>query len=383
MNNTQTSLQVRQNETRLANTNEAKILLPILTEYANLYRGEIKDEATKKKNILVLANELSKVKINGRPAIEAASSSSIREVALKVITEDIDLSKKQAVLIPYGNDITLQKQFYGNVALAKQVFNNNIEFYSQLVYPGDEFEIIKNGNGFGRDKYEHTTSPKNMVQVVNGYKQAATPTFVYTYVIDLTTDKVIATNCFSFERCNTSWSQAGIKPTHKKFPGEMMIKTCESYLATRLYNKSNADNENQLTDEWEEPNKDDNSIEVDNFDTMPNVEPTPTPKPTPKQRVKKVEPQPAPDFDYDQPTVEYNSTIGEDTFDDGFDFTVEDTLQTTEINDFLADDVVEPVVKHGVPYRDYKDKWSQLGWRVISGTYDASTHLCDIEKVKK
>lgn len=388
-------LQVRQQETRLANTNEAKVLLPILTEYANLYRGEIKDEATKKKNILVLANELSKIRINNRPAIEAASASSIREVALKVITEDIDLSKKQAVLIPYGNDITLQKQFYGNVALAKQVFGNNIEFYSQLVYPGDTFEIIKNGNGFGRDKYEHTTSPKNMVVVKDNYKQSATPTFVYTYVVDLTTDKVIATNCFSYERCYNSWTQAGIKPTHKKFPGEMMIKTSESYLATRLYNKSNTDNETQLHDEYEEANNnDDTTILVDDFDT------TPTPKvETPKKTVKRVE-KAKPQVVEPEPVVEtIVEPITNDVDLETTDFDIEQYVEENNqqayqqnaenaINSFLDDDDFTPMPEEEeqqkpkrlhVKYRDFIETYQKQGYKAVKGTWNAEDKTCDIE----
>lgn len=399
-----TSLQVRQQETRLANTNEAKVLLPILTEYVDLYRGEIKDQATKKKNILILANELSKVKVNGRPAIEGATPSSIREIALKVITEDIDLSKKQAVIIPYGNELQLQKEFYGNVALAKQVFNNNIEFYSQLVYPNDQFEIIKNGNGFGRDKFEHTTSPKNMVIANASGKFAATPTFVYTYVVDLTNDKVIATNCFSYERCYNSWTQAGIKPTHKKFPGEMMIKTSENYVATRLYNKSNTDNDSQLQDEWEATNKED-AIEVESFET-PKVEPTPIPKvetpkkATPTRKVApKVEPEPVvvaePEIVletepiYEEP-VQKTQVVEQTGFDINEYIDSQNAQANNDINSFLDDDDFAPQPKveaqptriNQVPYREFKDKYQAQGYRVIAGTYDTITRLCDIEKVK-
>lgn len=390
------NLQVRQQETRLAETNEAKVLLPILQEYVTLYRGDIQNEPVKKKNILILANELAKVKINNRPAIESATPSSIREVALRVITEDIDLSKKQANLIPYGNDITLQKQFYGNVALAKQSYGNHIEFYSQLVYPNDSFEIIKNGLGFGRDEYKHTTSPKNMVNIKDNYKTVATPVFVYTYVVDTETNNVIATNCFSYERCYNSWTQSGIKPTHKKFPGEMMIKTSESYLATRLYNKSNSDNDNQLEDEYEQAN-DNETIVVEDFEPQEIKEDAPKktvkratkPKPQVVEEpivVEEINETPYEIFDFDT-TIEpqYEEPQVEVEQDKGYEFT-EMPSEDYEINSFLDDDIPnqpqEPkgkTILKGVKYRDYIEKYKAQGYKAINNSYDQVNKTIDIE----
>lgn len=391
------SLQLRQQEIKLANTNEAKVLLPILNEYSQLYAGQLQNEAVKKKNILILANELAKVQINGRPAIEAASASSIRQVALQVITEDIDLSKKQANIIPYGNDITLQKQFYGNVALAKQQYGNHIEFYSQLVYPNDQFEIVKNGLGYGRDEYKHTSKPSNMVSTnESGYKVSALPTFVYTYVVDIDTNKVIATNCFSYQRCYNSWTQSGIKPTHKKFPGEMMIKTSESYIATRLYNKSNTDNDNQLEDEWED-NTPNDAIVVDNFDVESDVL-----KEEPKKVVKKVSKK------VEEPTANVvNDEIQPDYDSWGQDVIIDDEIPQSpesfygepqdEIKeqpqviksfiDTLNDDEfeVEPPKQEPqkktlhVKYKDYIEKYKTQGYKVVNGSWNADDKTCDIE----
>lgn len=393
------NLQIRQQETRLAETNEAKVLLPILAEYSQLYAGQIQNAPIKKQNILMLANELAKIKINDRPAIEVATPTSIREVALRVITEDIDLSKKQANIIAYGNDITLQKQFYGNVALAKQQYGNHIEFYSQLVYPGDDFEIIKNGLGYGRDEFRHTTTPDNLVvKSKDGYKSQATPIFVYTYVVDLITDKVIATNVFSYERCYNSWTQSGIKPTHKKFPGEMMIKTNESYIATRLYNKSNTDNDNPLQDEYEGP---ENEIIVEDFIETPKIEKVVKPK---KVVVK-------------QPTIEVaipNKVDGEINEEDIFNYELnedpqyiedptaneEETLEEfverkqpkkqpqNQINTFLDDnedfeeevvgEAKQPSILH-VLYRDFIGIYKPKGYRLVPGSYNQQDKSCDIQ----
>ena len=226
-----------------------------------------------------------------------------------------------------------------------------------------------------------------MVVLKDNYKTTATPTFVYTYVVDIDTNKVIATNCFSYERCYNSWTQSGIKPTHKKFPGEMMIKTSESYLATRLYNKSNSDNDNQLQDEYESNTENDNAIVVDDFETSTqsepkkvvqketkHFEPTPTVEEEPVYEeqpfvAEEVEIEDIPAFDfgrYQEQPNEINTFLDEDTFD----------FETTEPEQ-------EPQTnKLHVKYRDYMEKYKAQGYTIVKDSWNAADKTCDIELKK-
>lgn len=395
------------NNLALANTVEAQKLMPILEEYSTLYKNEIKNPELKKKNLLLFANELSKVTINNRPAIEVATPSSIREVALRVLTEDIDLSKKQAVIIPYGNNLTLQKEFYGNVALVKQQYGDKIEFRTQVVYPKDEFSIKKNGLGFGIDEYTHDTKPENMVTTnASGYKTTATPTFVYTYVVDLTVNKVINSNCFSYQRCYDSWTQSGIKQTHKKFPADMMIKTIENYIATRMYNKSNTNPNLSIVEDFEIESYDNNEevIDVSSFNDFEPKEKVSVKKTTKekKEKVEKIEKvesiepilnpevvieqEPevefAPDFEFvekEETFVQENPQQEDNYYNGGFEIPRE---EDEYLPDFLMDEPeqVEETEKI-VSYMDWKNNYSKTGeWELVPQTYDALNKTTKIRR---
>lgn len=413
MNNIQ---QYNKTDYSLAETREAKALLPILEEFVGLYGDNISNAELKKRNLLFFANELSKVRINNRPAIEVASPTSIRETTIKVLTEDIDFSKKQAIIVPYGNAITLQKEFYGNVALAKKLYDNNIEFRSQVVYPKDEFEIIKNGVTFGVDLYEHSTKPENMIKVSDsGYKSSETPSFVYTYVVDLKENKPIASSCFSYQRCYDSWTQGGqLKQTHKKFSADMMIKTLETYIATRLYNKSNSETPIIEDFEYSVPNND--FVQTDSFEVKqeePKVKDKPKVVKNNKPIVNEVEPiievepiqetevqpivetEPINEVENFEPVLEQEQqTQQEYSYDDNDwdDFLQKDVQQTKdyyqEISDNYQQEMLNEYVESKqqpnellVSYRDWKDNYSKTGeWTLVPGTYDSVNKTTKIKR---
>lgn len=427
MNNIQ---QYNKTNYSLAETKEAKTLLPILEEFVGLYGDNITNAELKKRNLLFFANELSKVQINNRPAIEVATPTSIRETTIKVLTEDIDFSKKQAIIVPYGDVITLQKEFYGNVALAKKLYDNNIEFRSQVVYPKDEFEIIKNGITYGVDLYQHSTKPANMVKVNdNGYKSSETPSFVYTYVVDLKENKPIASGCFSYQRCYDSWTQGGqLKQTHKKFASDMMIKTLETYIATRLYNKSNSETPIIEDFEYSAPTAD--FIQTENFEVS-KEEPKVKDKPKVVKNKKPVAKEPEPIIEVEpiqetevKPIVEtetineienFKPSVEADPINEieNFEPIVEQEHQVQEEyayndndwDDFLKKDVVQEtnhqqdaydyqqdMIKQyqeskkeedviTVLYSDWKNNYSKTGeWQLVPATYDAVSKTTQIKR---
>lgn len=157
--------------------------------------------------------------------IENASARSIMLAAQEYVSKGYDISKRQCSLIVYGDQLKVQPQYFGNVAIAKKNDENITNITSSAIYDGDKVVLSKIQ---GRTHIEHETSFENMKNRVIG----AYATVSYK---DGTDDSEIMT----IEDIEKSWSMArNGTSVHKKFPSQMARKTVLNKLCTRLINYS-------------------------------------------------------------------------------------------------------------------------------------------------
>lgn len=191
--------------------------------------------------------------------IENATPRSLMLAAQEYVSKGYDISKRQCSLIMYGNQLKVQPQYFGNVALAKKTNPTIKDITSSAIYEGDNIQLTKIS---GRTHIDHTTSFENMRNKIVG----AYATVLYN---DNTDDSEIMT----IEDIEKSWSMSRTgTATHKKFPSQMARKTVLNKLCTSIINSSvEGDSPNYQQDEfenYEERIKNQDNIDYDNAISM-------------------------------------------------------------------------------------------------------------------
>jgi recombination protein RecT len=178
--------------------------------------------------------------------IENATARSVFLAAQSYVNKGLDISKNQCALIMYGDKLTLQKQYQGNVALAKKSNPNIVDITSSAIYDGDKVEIEKVN---GKTIVKHETSFLNMNNKVIG----AYATIIYN---DGTTDSEV----MPMSAIEMSWSmtRAGTG-VHKKFPSQMARKTVLNKLCSTILNSSiDSESPDYVKDELEQYEENEN-----------------------------------------------------------------------------------------------------------------------------
>lgn len=148
---------------------------------------------------------------------------SIKASLLSMCVQGLNPDKKQCYFIAYGETMTCQRSYLGDVAVAKQVDPNIEEIYAAAVYQGDEFSYeIKRGKIVS---IHHVQKLENKSKSI----MAAYATVVYRNSSEVSTVMTI-------DQIKQAWAQSTSKPfdekgnlkpdsVHAKFPEEMAKKT--------------------------------------------------------------------------------------------------------------------------------------------------------------
>ena len=148
---------------------------------------------------------------------------SIKSSLLSMCVQGLNPDKNQCYFIAYGETLTCQRSYLGNIAVAKRVDPNIDEIYSAAVYEGDKFDYeIKRGKIV---EVHHSQKLENKSKPI----VAAYATVVYRDGSEISTVMTIG-------QIKKAWGQSTSKPVdekgnvkadsvHAKFPEEMAKKT--------------------------------------------------------------------------------------------------------------------------------------------------------------
>ena len=78
---------------------------------------------------------------NSRPALEVCTKSSIANALLNMVVQGLNPAKKQCYFIVYGNQLTLQRSYFGAIHIAKTVDPSIEDVTAHVVYE-DEVESV-------------------------------------------------------------------------------------------------------------------------------------------------------------------------------------------------------------------------------------------------
>ena len=174
---------------------------------------------------------------NNRPAIEVCTQASIGNALLNMVVQGLNPSKKQCYFIVYGDQLVLQRSYFGTIYVAKTVCPKIEEIYADVVYADDVFEYEKSR---GR-----TIITKHVQKLAN----VSADKLIAAYCTVLYKDGTENSTIMTLGECKQSWrkSKMGVvtsngdlseKSTHGQFTSEMMKKTVTNRACKTIINAS-------------------------------------------------------------------------------------------------------------------------------------------------
>lgn len=165
-----------------------------------------------------------------RPVLEVCSKESISEALLTMCIQGLDASQKHGSFIAYGGRLNWQKEYSGNILLAKRVGMKDVN--ANVIYSGDEFEFEVDINIGVKRLSKHTQKLEN----INPDK------IIGAYAITIMEDGSKKLEVMNMEQIQKSWAQGQMKgdgPVHKNFKDQMCLKTVINR-ATKLIIRSSS-----------------------------------------------------------------------------------------------------------------------------------------------
>ena len=178
---------------------------------------------------------------NGKPALEVCTPSSIQSALFTMVVKGLDVSKNQAYLVCYGEQLQLQESYFGKVLQVKRIFPE-WEPRPNIVHEGDTFKYTVNPETGRRELVEHTQSLENLDKpILGGY--------IYLPCADGGKDLYIMTIKQIIAAWNKSRSGGA---TAKQFPEKMAMKTLVNSGCTMVINSTPS--QSTVADNSDDPN---------------------------------------------------------------------------------------------------------------------------------
>ena len=178
---------------------------------------------------------------NGKPALEVCTPASIQSALFTMVVKGLDVSKNQAYLVCYGEQLQLQESYFGKVLQVKRIFPE-WEPRPNIVHEGDTFKYAVNPETGRRELVEHTQSLENLDKpILGGY--------IYLPCADGGKDLY----CMTYKQIVSAWqkSRSG-GATAKAFPEKMAMKTLVNSGCTMVINSTPS--QSNIADNSDDPN---------------------------------------------------------------------------------------------------------------------------------
>ena len=178
---------------------------------------------------------------NGKPALQVCTPSSIQSALFTMVVKGLDVSKNQAYLVCYGDQLQLQESYFGKVLQVKRIFPE-WEPRPNIVHADDTFKYTVNPDTGRRELVEHTQSLENLDKpILGGY--------IYLPCADGGKDLYIMTIKQIIAAWNKSRSGGA---TAKQFPEKMAMKTLVNSGCTMVINSTPS--QSTVADNSDDPN---------------------------------------------------------------------------------------------------------------------------------
>lgn len=175
---------------------------------------------------------------DGKPLLAVVKPYSVANALLEMCINGLSLYKKQCNFIQYGDTVTMQPEYFGNVVMAKR--NGAGDPQAQVIYKGDEFEYEINPATGKKRVIKHVQKLENINkdEIVGAW--AMVP-----YANNPEAEPLVVV--MTMNEIRQSWLQGptkGQSPAHRNFPAEMCKKTVINN-ATKMFRNTGDDGRNE------------------------------------------------------------------------------------------------------------------------------------------
>lgn len=165
-----------------------------------------------------------------KPALQVCTQASVINAIMNMAIQGLNPAKKQCYFIVYGNQLTCQRSYFGDIAIVQRILPGS-EVYFEVVYEGDEFQYeIRLGK---KHIAVHKQDPKN----INDKKiEGAYCGIINSDGIDL------GMVYMPFAKIQGSWAMSKSRndsSPHAKFASEMALRTVIRKRCKTIINSSN------------------------------------------------------------------------------------------------------------------------------------------------
>ena len=187
---------------------------------------------------------------NGKPALEVCTPSSIQSALFSMVVKGLDVSKNQAYLVCYGQQLQLQESYFGKVLQVKRIFPE-WEPRPNIVHADDTFKYTVNPETGRKELVEHTQSLENLDKpIVGGY--------IYLPCADGGKDLYVMTA----KQIAAAWAKSRTGGgTAKQFPEKMAMKTLVNSGCNIIINSTPS--QSNIADNSDDPNAPESAQEFD------------------------------------------------------------------------------------------------------------------------
>lgn len=162
---------------------------------------------------------------SNRPVLQVCTRSSIANALLDMVTQGLSPAKTQCYFIVYGNEVQLQRSYFGTIAAVKRLSSVK-DIDAQVVHQGDEFAI--GADELGRIKVtKFVPKFENLDKPIKG-------AFAFIELADGRVDYTVMTQ----KQIQTSWGQSRQHNVQQKFGDEMAKRTVINRAAKMYINTS-------------------------------------------------------------------------------------------------------------------------------------------------
>lgn len=177
------------------------------------------------------------VDLNKKPALEVCTPASVCNALLKMAIQGLNPDKNQCYFIVYGNKLTLQRSYFGSIALAKRVNPQLEDIIGTEIYEGDEFE------------YRIIRGAKKVTKHVQKIQNISKNKLFGAYATAIYKDGREESTIMTFDEIKQAWKQSKMNPidengnvkpgsTHSKFTADMAKRTVINKACKSIINAS-------------------------------------------------------------------------------------------------------------------------------------------------
>lgn len=194
---------------------------------------------------------------NGNLALNVCTKPSIANALLNMVIQGLNPMKNQCYFIPYGDQLTLSRSYFGTIAVAKQ-FGEIIDITAEVIYEEDEVETeIEHGKTI-ITKHKRKFGNIDKTKIIGAYA-----TILYKESANKKNESII----MNMEQIRTSWKKSKVNPNsadsvHSLYTEDMCKRTVINKIGKYYINSRDDSNLNVLKEAFESSDEEMREAEI-------------------------------------------------------------------------------------------------------------------------